>query len=153
MQEPPADGGEPDRPVKFSARTSTWTSTLAAHAVALIWAAPACLAAGWATSALTGGGWLTAAEPQWGAILAAAAAGTLTWALTHRTVTEHMEELGQDLRNGLEEKTGRDGRPEAGTGPQQDGRNTARAARKDQKRRTRTGPHGRAAAHPERTGR
>ncbi len=128
MQDSPEDGDEPDR----RAKSSAWTSALAAHTVALIWATPVCLTAGWATSALTGGGWLTAPEPQWGAIAAAAAAGILTWTLTYRMIPGYIEELGEELR----EETGR---PEGGTGPPQGGRNTTRAARKDQKRRTRVG--------------
>ena len=135
MQDSPEDGDEPDRPAKFSARTSAWTSALAAHTVALIWATPVCLTAGWATSALTGGGWLTAPEPQWGAIAAAAAAGILTWTLTYRMIPEYIEELGEELG----EETAKGGKPDAGTGPPQGGRNTTRAARKDQKRRTRVG--------------
>ena len=128
MQDSPEDGDEPD---KSHTWTSAWTSTLTAHAVALIWAAPACLAAGWTVSALTGGGWLTADEPQWGAIAAAAAAGTLTWTLTYRMIPRYMEDL--------QDETKKDRRLEAGANPLRGGRNAARAARKDQRRRTKAG--------------
>ena len=140
MQDSPRYGDDPD---KSHTWTSAWTRALAAHAVALVWAAHACLAAGWAASVLTGGSWLTADEPRWVAIAAAAVAGTFTWALTHRIVTEHIkefrEEFRQEFRQELENKTRKDRGLEPRTKPPRGGRNTDRVTRKDQRRRTRAG--------------